>query len=290
MAGVESLELQIKGNAKSAEKSINALIETLNRLKKATTGACGLDKVTGEMTKMSTQMSKIKNLNLGLSSANTKSAKSFSILGSKALVGAFSIHKITNAISSWITKSNDYVENLNLFTVSMGEYAESAQKYAETVGEAMGIDPSTWMRNQGVFMTLATGFGVASDRAATMSQQLTQLGYDLSSFFNISVEDAMQKLQSGLSGELEPLRRLGYDLSQAKLQAVALSLGIDKTFNSMTQAEKSQLRYYAIMTQVTKAHGDMARTLDAPPLTSLEFSRPRRNRRLDLWVIFSYRH
>lgn len=264
MAGVESLELQIKGNAKSAEKSINALIETLNRLKKATTGACGLDKVTGEMTKMSTQMSKIKNLNLGLSSANTKSAKSFSILGSKALVGAFSIHKITNAISSWITKSNDYVENLNLFTVSMGEYAESAQKYAETVGEAMGIDPSTWMRNQGVFMTLATGFGVASDRAATMSQQLTQLGYDLSSFFNISVEDAMQKLQSGLSGELEPLRRLGYDLSQAKLQAVALSLGIDKTFNSMTQAEKSQLRYYAIMTQVTKAHGDMARTLDAP--------------------------
>lgn len=97
-----------------------------------------------------------------------------------------------------------------------------------------------------------------------MSKNLTQLGYDLSSFFNISVEDAMQKLQSGISGELEPLRRLGYDLSQARLEATALSLGIDKSVQSMTQAEKAELRYYAIMTQVTTAQGDLSRTLEAP--------------------------
>lgn len=264
MANVESLELQIKGNAKSAEKSINALISTLDRLKKATGDGCGLGKVTGEMSKMSEEMGKIKKLNIGLSSSNKTASKSFSLFSSKALKGALSLHAITNAVSSWIKSSNDYVENLNLFTVSMGEYSESAQEYAETVSEAMGIDPSTWMRNQGVFMTLATGFGVTSDRAATMSEQLTQLGYDLSSFFNITVEDAMQKLQSGVSGELEPLRRLGFDLSQAKLEAIALSLGIDKTFDSMTQAEKAQLRYYAIMNQVTTAQGDMARTLNSP--------------------------
>ena len=115
-----------------------------------------------------------------------------------------------------------------------------------------------------MFQTISEGFGIASDRAAIMSKNLTQLGYDLSSFFNISFTDSMQKLTSGISGELEPLRRLGYDLSQAKLKAVALSLGITKTFNSMTQAEKAQLRYYAIMTQVTVAQGDMARTLNAP--------------------------
>ena len=91
----------------------------------------------------------------------------------------------------------------------MGKYADEAQNYAEKVGDLMGIDPGEWMRNQGIFMTLATGFGVAGDRAYTMSQQLTQLGYDLSSFFNIGFEESMQKLQSGLSGELEPLRRLG---------------------------------------------------------------------------------
>lgn len=264
MADVESLELQITGNAKSAQKSIDALIATLDKLKQATAGACGLDKVSNEMGKVADKMSKIKSINLGLPAATKKSAKSFSLFSSKALASAFSLHKITDAVGSWIGKSNEYVENLNLFTVAMGEYASEAQEYAETVGEVMGIDPSTWMRNQGVFMTLATGFGVVSDRASTMSQQLTQLGYDISSFFNISVEDAMQRLQSGISGELEPLRRLGYDLSQAKLEAIALSLGIEKTVNDMTQAEKAQLRYYAIMTQVTTAHGDMARTLQSP--------------------------
>ena len=264
MADVESLELQIKGNAKSAEKSINALIDTLDKLKKATSGACGLDKVTNEMGKLSSEMSKIKNINTGLPAAITKTGKSFGSFGSRAMTAAYSLKKVADVVGSWIKESNDYVENLNLFTVAMGKYASSAQEYAEKVGEVMGIDPSAWMRNQGVFMTLGTGFGMASDRAATMSQQMTQLGYDISSFFNITVEDAMQKLQSGISGELEPLRRLGYDLSQAKLEAVALSLGIDKAVSSMTQAEKAELRYYAIMTQVTTAQGDMARTLDAP--------------------------
>lgn len=168
------------------------------------------------------------------------------------------------AVAQLINKENEYIENINLFNASMKEYASEAQNYANTVGEIMGIDPGEWMRNQGVFQTLLTGFGVAGDRAAVMSQQLTQLGYDLSSFYNISFADSMQKLQSGISGELEPLRRLGYDLSQAKLQAIALSLGISENVASMTQAEKAQLRYYAILTQVTTAHGDMARTLNSP--------------------------
>lgn len=172
--------------------------------------------------------------------------------------------RVSSMLGTVITKSNEFQENMNLFTVAMGNYAESALQYGETVSEVLGIDLSDWIRNQGVFNTLLTGFGDTSDRAALMSKNLTQLGYDLSSFFNISVEDSMQKLQSGISGELEPLRRLGYDLSQARLEAVALSLGIDKSVSSMTQAEKAELRYYAIMTQVTTAQGDLARTLEAP--------------------------
>lgn len=172
--------------------------------------------------------------------------------------------KVSRMLGTAITESNEYQENMNLFTVAMGEYAESALEYGKTVSEVLGIDLSDWIRNQGVFNTLLTGFGNTSERAALMSKNLTQLGYDLSSFFNISVEDSMQKLQSGISGELEPLRRLGYDLSQARLEAVALSLGIDKSVSSMTQAEKAELRYYAIMTQVTTAQGDLARTLEAP--------------------------
>ena len=257
MADVESLELQIVGDSKNAIKSLDALISTLEKLEKATAGGCGLAAVTQAMQNLA-------NVSAKTSSANNSSAKSFGNLSTKIAAAALSLKKIGKTIASWITESNEYVENLNLFTVSMGEYAGAAQEYAEMVGEVMGIDPSAWMRNQGVFMTLATGFGVATDRAAIMSQQLTQLGYDISSFYNTSVEDAMQRLQSGVSGELEPLRRLGYDLSQAKLEATALSLGVDKAVSSMTQAEKAELRYYAIMTQVTQVQGDMARTLEAP--------------------------
>ena len=174
------------------------------------------------------------------------------------------MQRASQFLTKTISLSNEYVEDMNLFTVAMGEYADSAYEYAEKVSAIMGIDPAAWMRNQAIFMTLADGFGVTSERAEIMSRNLTQLGYDLSSFFNISTEDSMQKLQSGISGELEPLRRLGYDLSDARLQAIAYSLGIDRATASMTQAEKAQLRYYAIMTQVTSAQGDMARTLSAP--------------------------
>lgn len=163
-----------------------------------------------------------------------------------------------------IAKSSQYTEDLNLFTVSMGKYAEEAYNYAQRVNEVMGINPAEWMRNQGVFNTIITGFGVAGDKAAFMAKNLTQLGYDLASFYNIDFESAMQKVQSGISGELEPLRRLGYDLSVARLEQERLNLGIDKSVSSMTQAEKSQLRYYAMMTQVTQVQGDMARTLENP--------------------------
>lgn len=163
-----------------------------------------------------------------------------------------------------IAKSSQYAEDLNLFTVSMGKYAEEAYNYAQKVSEVMGIDPAEWMRNQGVFNTIISGFGVAGDKAAFMSKNLTQLGYDLASFYNLDFASAMQKVQSGIAGELEPMRRLGYDLSVARLEQERLNLGIDKSVSSMTQAEKSQLRYYAMMTQVTQVQGDMARTLEQP--------------------------
>ncbi|MBQ9167725.1 MAG: hypothetical protein IJX67_04865 [Oscillospiraceae bacterium] len=277
---VKPLSEMGKANLGSTLNQIKKLPEafaTLNALdltsfaKKIKEVAAALAPLADEMQKVANGFSafpakiqKLLNATNQIPKANARAGTSYVNLAAKITMAYAAVKRIASVIASWINKSNEYIENLNLFTVAMGEYATEAQKYAEMVGELMGIDPGEWMRNQGVFMTLATGFGVASDRAYTMSQNLTQLGYDLSSFFNITFEDAMQKLQSGISGELEPLRRLGYDLSQARLEAVALSLGIDKAVSSMTQAEKAELRYYAIMTQVTTAQGDMARTLNAP--------------------------
>ncbi len=269
-----------KSNLASYVNNIKKLPEAFNALDDSTISslttkiqqlATALKPLGDEMQKVANGFSAfpakiqklIANTN-SLAASNNKASTSYKNLWTKLKTVTTTVKNVLSKIMGLVTKMNDYIENVNLFTVSMGKHADEAKVYAEKVGELMGIDPGEWMRNQGVFMTLATGFGIAGDRAYTMSQQLTQLGYDLSSFFNISYKDAMQKLQSGLSGELEPLRRLGYDLSQAKLQAVALSLGIDKTVSSMTQAEKAQLRYYAIMTQVTMAQGDMSRTLNAP--------------------------
>ena len=199
-----------------------------------------------------------------LSKSNDKASTSYVNLAAKISIAVIAVKKAASVLAGFINKSNQYVEDLNLFTASMGEYAGQAQEFAERVSNLMGIDPAEWMRNQGVFMTITKGFGVASDRAYTMSQNLTQLGYDIASLYNISYSDSFQKLQSGISGELEPLRRLGYDLSVARLQQEAYTLGIEKKVSAMTQAEKAELRYYAIMTQVTDAQGDMARTLEAP--------------------------
>lgn len=252
--------------------------------------AADIDKFTQQMTALTAAMkpfademqkvsngfsafpSKIQKLITSTEKYNASARKATSTTGKftsglKALnvaAVAITFRKIGHFIAQAVTESNKYQEDLNLFTVALGQYAAEAQNYAEKVSDVMGIDPAQWLRNQGVFNTLLTGFGDTAERAQLMSQNLTQLGYDISSFFNISIEDAMQKLQSGISGELEPLRRLGYDLSQARLEQTALNLGIKESVANMTQAEKAELRYYAIMTQVTTAQGDMARTLEAP--------------------------
>lgn len=252
--------------------------------------AADIDKFTQQMTALAAAMkpfademqkvsngfsafpSKIQKLITSTEKYNASARKATSTTGQftsglKALnvaAVAITFRKIGHFIAQAVTESNKYQEDLNLFTVALGQYAAEAQNYAEKVSDVMGIDPAQWLRNQGVFNTLLTGFGDTAERAQLMSQNLTQLGYDISSFFNVSIEDAMQKLQSGISGELEPLRRLGYDLSQARLEQTALNLGIKESVANMTQAEKAELRYYAIMTQVTTAQGDMARTLEAP--------------------------
>lgn len=223
-----------------------------------------LNAVTAAFNRLPTNIQRAITVTNRISQENNKAANSYMNLYAKIKMAMGVVRTGARVIASWITQSNQYIEDLNLFTASMGKYVEEAQNYAEAVSEAIGIDPGEFMRNQGVFNTIISGFGVASDKAYLMSKNLTQLGYDISSFFNISFEDAMQKLQSGIAGELEPLRRLGYDLSVARLQEEALALGIEKKVSAMTQAEKSQLRYYAIMTQVTTAQGDMARTLNAP--------------------------
>lgn len=257
---------QIDTVTESLKKTdLDSFADQCNRVAAAITPlATQMEKVAAGFSAFPAKIQRLLKGNTSLAASNNTLGKSYVNLAAKISLAYMGLKRIVGVIASWITASNQYIEDMNLFTVSMGQYAEEAYKYAQQVGEIMGINPGEWMRNQGVFMTITEGFGVASDRAYTMSKNLTQLTYDLASFFNISTSDAFQKLESGISGELEPLRRLGYDLSVARLQQEAYNLGIEKSVSAMTQAEKAELRYYAIMTQVTTTQGDMARTLEAP--------------------------
>lgn len=185
-------------------------------------------------------------------------------LSTKSLISWASLLKLKKVLGDCFNVSARYVENLNLFNVTMGKSASSAFEFAEAVNAALGVDTSDWIRYQGFFQSVGKGFGVVSDKADLMSKNLTQLSYDISSFYNISTEEAYNKVQSGFAGELEPLRRLGFALDEATLKQLAYSKGITQSYESMTQAQKAQLRYVAMIEQAQNigVTGDMSRTID----------------------------
>lgn len=171
------------------------------------------------------------------------------------------IQRLGSTIGSFVNESNAYIENMNLFSVSMGEAAGKAREFIDEYTNVLGVDPSNTMRYMGMFNTLIEGFGLSSDAAYTMSQNLTQLSYDMSSFLNIPIDEAMQKIKSGISGEIEPMRAVGVALDEASLQETAYALGIDRKVSSMTRAQKTELLYQQIMSRTITMQGDMARTL-----------------------------
>lgn len=279
--------LNVLGDVKTSE-GLKTTLTQLNRIPKIMEAldSAGLEKFANQMKEVASAMkplademdkiargfdkfpAKIKSTISAIDKMSTTSKRSSNTFGlfnsSFAKFGLFylSFDKVVDVLSDALNESNAYVENLNLFTVSMGEYAEEAKRYAETVQDALGIDFSEWIRNQAMFMRVGNGFGIVSDKAAIMSKNLTQLGYDLSSYYNVTVEEAMLKLQSGFSGEPEPLRRWGYAIEQATLQQIAYNNGITQSIDTMTQAQKAMLRYVAIMDQSKDAMGDLSRTIN----------------------------
>ncbi len=287
VAALKPLESIGKSNLNSIMNSLGKLPDLTKKLSSIDMGAFAtqINRVVSALAPLANEMNKIAagfnafpariqriiTQNEKLSASNKKTGQSFGVLGTglstlQAKFGLYYIgfRRIASVMAGWLNESNAYVENVNLFTVAMGKYADEAFKYAQIVSNAMGIDISEWIRNQGIFMQIATGFGVIQDKAYQMSKGLTQIAYDISSFFNIQIADAFLKVQSGISGELEPLRRLGYALDVATLQQVAYNHGITQSVNTMTQAQKAQLRYVAIMEQSGNVMGDMSRTLVTP--------------------------
>lgn len=172
--------------------------------------------------------------------------------------------KVTKYASGAFKESNDYVESINLFNVTMGKGTGAAQKYANELQNLMGIDSKEWMSYQGSLNQMLMGFGTAEDKANEMSQQLTQVAYDLSSVWNVDVSEAFHKVQSGLSGQVKGLKTWGINLSVAQLRETALAHGITLSTAKMTEQQKATLRYITIMEKTKNVQGDLARTIISP--------------------------
>lgn len=166
--------------------------------------------------------------------------------------------------SEWFDKTNEHVEALNLFRVTMQDSADSAMEFAQTVQDIVGIDMTEWMQAQGSIAQVFRGFGVASRDIQMLSQNLTQLGYDIASVFNQDTELVLSRLQSAISGQVKGMREYGVDVSVAAIKQTALELGINKNVSAMSQAEKAMLRYATIMRNTTNIQGDLARTIATP--------------------------
>ena len=269
---IDQLNIELTADSQKASSAIDQLAKNLERLKTSLGPLANVNvKVsnsfstqTKNINKASTAMQNYTNKSnqAGKSSQSLAQKLAQKISTTRTLVSVF--QNMANTMADWFNESNEYIETLNLFNVTMGEGAEEARNFAESVSALMGIDPKEWMQYQGIFKNLTAGFGVASDKANVMSKNLTQLSYDLSSFFNTDVETAFDKLSSAMSGQVKGLREFGIDTTVASLQEYALSKGIDASVRSMSQAEKSLLRYNYIMEKSIIMQGDMARTIITP--------------------------
>lgn len=192
---------------------------------------------------------------------NTKNNTGFG--GINMLANLYMFKRIGDVFGSLIQKSNDYIETMNLFNVVMGESSQRASEFVSSL-EVIGVDMEQAMRFQSSFYDIGKSLGMSAKNAYTLSEQFTKLSYDYASLYNLPVEESFQKLQAAAVGTTEPIRRLGKDISIAKLEEVALSLGITESVRNMTQSEKATLRFIAVMQQSTSAMNDMERTINSP--------------------------
>ena len=138
--------------------------------------------------------------------------------------------------------------------------ADEVEKFAKSAVQNFGMSELTAKRMASTFMSMANGMGLAAKDGKNMSLQLTALAGDMASFYNVEQDVAQTALSSIFTGETESLKKFGIVLTEANLNAFALSRGITKSYNAMSQAEKVALRYQYVLKATANAQGDFART------------------------------
>ena len=232
--------------------------------------ASQLDKVGNAFAKLPPQLSKVVTQANRVTAANDKQRKSYLSLSNQMngfmlnMAKLVSLKAIAEHLGNAVAKFNDFYEATDLFHNAMGNLSGEADTLISKMQGLLGVDPTKAMTYMATIQSLGTSFGLASDKAYILSKNLTQLAYDEGSYWNKDVAETFTAMSSAISGEIEPIRRLGVDLSQARLQQELLALGFNKQVSSLSQADKAVLRYIAIMKQTTNVQGNLAQTIQSP--------------------------
>ena len=232
--------------------------------------ASQLETVGNAFAKLPPQLSKVVTQANRVTAANEKQRKSYLSLSNQMngfmrnMAKLVSLKAIAEYLGNAVAKFNDFYEATDLFHNAMGNLSGEADTLISKMQELLGVDPTKAMTYMATIQSLGTSFGLASDKAYVLSKNLTQLAYDEGSYWNKDVAETFTAMSSAISGEIEPIRRLGVDLSQARLQQELLALGFNKQVSSLSQADKAVLRYIAIMKQTANVQGNLAQTIQSP--------------------------
>lgn len=232
--------------------------------------ASQLDKVGNAFAKLPSQLSKVVTQANRVTAANERQKKSYLSLSNQMsgfmrnMAKLVSLKAIAEYLGNAVAKFNDFYEATDLFHNAMGNLSGEADTLISKMQGLLGVDPTKAMTYMATIQSLGTSFGLASDKAYILSKNLTQLAYDEGSYWNKDVAETFTAMSSAISGEIEPIRRLGIDLSQARLQQELLALGFNKQVSSLSQADKAILRYIAIMKQTANVQGNLAQTIQSP--------------------------
>ena len=199
----------------------------------------------------------------GVNSLKSKIGSGFKTMGATAVKGVAAVTSALTTLGTYcVNVASDLTEVQNVVDTTFGDGAETINQWAKDASKNFGLTELQAKQFTGTLGAMMKSSGITGESLNTMSMDLAGLSADFASFYNLGHEEAFEKIKSGISGETEPLRSLGINMSVANMEAFALSKGINKSWNEMTQAEQTTLRYNYLMEKGADASGDFAKTLD----------------------------
>ena len=246
------------GPLKSINKAMNIVLNSFEAMQDASGRAidtASIQEAREELARASAALDQLED-------HTNKSADAFSRLA-KAIGLVMIARKALDTIKTGIDYASDLAEVQNVVDVTFGSATEAINSWSKECLAAYGMNEVSAKRYAGTIGAMLKSSGLAGDAIVDMSKDMVGLAGDMASFYNLDLETAFEKIRSGISGETEPLKQLGINMSVANLEAYALSQGITTAYNEMSQAEQVMLRYNYLMSTTADAQGDFARTQDS---------------------------